>query len=365
MKTALFTLVTIALTAYATVSPEQSSSVAVARRAPNCLADVIHSRNVERSDLERRAGWSYEGETSDDNWDKFSKTCQAGKYQSPINFEGTNLIVDKKPTLVWESSLTKTPFEFLNNGHTVQLQMKQAIPALVSKQINGIEYTVQQVHFHSPSEHHIEEKYFPLEAHFVHATAEGKLSVIGIFFEIGDENPWIKQFVDNIPQKENTTTKITTMDLSSIISFLKDSTYYSYSGSLTTPPCTESVLWVVASKPLTLSQAQLNKFTKVMPFNARTTQPNKSLNKTENHSTSDYHHKEDTATTTTRKTTRTKSETKYSTTTIIKTESLTSSSYVASTTSTTTSTKAILDKSGSKVFASVSVAALFAVFFCF
>ncbi|KAJ3006300.1 UNVERIFIED_CONTAM: hypothetical protein HDU68_004161 [Siphonaria sp. JEL0065] len=276
MKPILFSLVFTALTVLAHPQPE---SDVVQRREPNCLADIITSRGLERRDMERRASWSYEGETSDDNWEKFSTTCQAGKYQSPINFEGTELIIKEKPTLFW-SNLSK-PFEFLNNGHTVQLQLKQSSPELISLQPNGLNYTVQQVHFHSPSEHHIEEKYFPIEAHFVHATPEGKLNVIGIIFQIGDENPWLKQFVDNIPQKENSTTTVSSLDMSSIISFLKDTSFYSYSGSLTTPPCTESVLWLVATKHQTISQAQLDKFTKVMPFNARTTQPNKSQNKNE------------------------------------------------------------------------------------
>ncbi|KAJ3021719.1 UNVERIFIED_CONTAM: hypothetical protein HDU68_009499 [Siphonaria sp. JEL0065] len=201
----------------------------------NCLADVIHARGIEMKGLERRASWSYEGKSGVSHWGEFGTTCEKGEYQSPINFE-----------------------------------------ALLSHEVNGIDYAVQQVHFHSPSEHHVDEKYFPLEAHFVHASADGKLNVIGVFFEIGTENPWIAQFVDNIPLTTNATTQIPSLDLSSIISALGASKFYSYSGSLTTPPCTEGVLWLVAQEPLKISKPQLDKLRKAMPFNSRTTQANKS-----------------------------------------------------------------------------------------
>ncbi|KAJ3019722.1 UNVERIFIED_CONTAM: hypothetical protein HDU68_010529 [Siphonaria sp. JEL0065] len=244
------------------------------RSGENCLADIIAARGVEQPHMERRASWSYEGESGVDHWGKFNTVCEKGEYQSPINFEGEKFTIKEKPKLEW-ASLTK-PFEFLNNGHTVQLQLKQSTPTLLSHQINNLDYIVQQVHFHSPSEHHIDEKYFELEAHFVHASADGKLNVIGIFFEIGEPSPWIAQFVDNIPATANATTQVQSLDMTPVITAIGDAEFFSYTGSLTTPPCTEGVLWLVARKPLTISQEQLGKLTKVMPFNSRTTQANKS-----------------------------------------------------------------------------------------
>ncbi|KAJ3022401.1 UNVERIFIED_CONTAM: hypothetical protein HDU68_009173, partial [Siphonaria sp. JEL0065] len=146
-------------------------------------------------------------------------------------------------------------------------------------QVNNLDYIVQQVHFHSPSEHHIDEKYYPLEAHFVHASADGKLSVIGLFFEVGGWNPWINQFENSLPAASNSTQTIPRLDMTPIIKAIGDSEFFSYTGSLTTPPCTEGVLWVVARKPLLISQSQLDKLRKVMPFNSRTTQANKSVGK--------------------------------------------------------------------------------------
>ncbi|KAJ3012110.1 UNVERIFIED_CONTAM: hypothetical protein HDU68_001365 [Siphonaria sp. JEL0065] len=246
----------------------------VERRSPNCLADIIIARGVEMPHLERRSSFSYEGGTGVSHWGQFSATCAKGEFQSPVNFAGEKFLIEGKPSLSWAS--LNTPFEFLNNGHTLQLQLKQSTPALLSHEINGIDYTVQQVHFHSPSEHHVEEKYFPLEAHFVHASADGKLNVIGLFFEIGNDNPWFEQFINNIPTNTNQTTKIPKLNMTPIIKAIGESEFFSYTGSLTTPPCTEGVLWLVAREPLQISQDQLEKITKVMPFNSRTTQSNKS-----------------------------------------------------------------------------------------
>ncbi|KAI9353873.1 alpha carbonic anhydrase [Obelidium mucronatum] len=243
----------------------------------NCLSDVIAARGLEQKHLERRASWSYEGETGVSHWGQFNTVCEAGEFQSPINFEGEKFAIKEKPKLQW-SSLTR-PFEILNNGHTIQLQLKQSSPTLNSTQINNLDYVVQQVHFHSPSEHHVDEKYFPLEAHFVHASADGKLNVIGLFFEIGRPNEWINQFVYKMPRKPNSTTKLRALDMKPIIKALGSAEFFSYTGSLTTPPCTEGVLWLVARKPLQVSQAQMDKLMQVMPFNSRTTQANKSVGK--------------------------------------------------------------------------------------
>ncbi|KAJ3016594.1 UNVERIFIED_CONTAM: hypothetical protein HDU68_012117 [Siphonaria sp. JEL0065] len=243
----------------------------------NCLADIIVARGLEQPHMERRASWSYEGESGVSHWGHFNTVCEAGQYQSPINFEGETFAIKEKPKLTW-ASLIK-PFNVLNNGHTIQLQLKESTPTLSSKQVNNLDYIVQQVHFHSPSEHHIDEKYYPLEAHFVHASADGKLSVIGLFFEIGDWNPWIFQFENAMPVASNSTRAIPSLDMTPIINAIGESEFFSYTGSLTTPPCTEGVLWLVARKPLKISQSQLDKLRKVMPFNSRTTQANKSVGK--------------------------------------------------------------------------------------
>ncbi|KAI8838448.1 alpha carbonic anhydrase [Chytriomyces cf. hyalinus JEL632] len=238
----------------------------------NCLAEVIYATGSEKRQLERR-GWTYEGADGVMNWGKFNNTCVAGERQSPINFEGDELAITTRPNLRWSNLMT--PFNFTNNGHTVQMGLVQSTPSLVSTEPDGRQYIVQQVHFHSPSEHHVDEHYYDLEAHFVHTTPDGKLNVIGVFFEVGEkENAWIGQFVDKLPPKNNTITQVPSLDMSQIIDKLSTAEFYSYTGSLTTPPCTEGVLWMVAREPLVISLGQLKKLREVMPFNSRPVQAN-------------------------------------------------------------------------------------------
>ncbi|KAI9366824.1 alpha carbonic anhydrase [Zopfochytrium polystomum] len=238
-----------------------AATVPRAAAHPNCLADVIAADGLELKHLERRADWSYEGKTGPENWGQFSATCATGSLQSPINFEGDDLTItdaNSNPNVKAWKAVASDPVQFINNGHTVQVQLASAQAA------GNRTYTLQQVHFHTPSEHHVKEKHSPLEAHFVHSDGSN-LNVIGIFFEIGDASPFLAQLVGNIPAKANDSTSIANLDLSSIIAHISKSSFWTYTGSLTTPPCTEGVLWVVAKQPLTLSQAQYDALHKVMP----------------------------------------------------------------------------------------------------
>ncbi|KAJ3076626.1 hypothetical protein HDU98_001635 [Podochytrium sp. JEL0797] len=250
---------------------------AIDRRQPNRIADVIHAHGLEMRHLERRASkFSYEGASGPSNWANLNANytvCQSGKYQSPINFQGESLAIKNKPVLTWSSLLT--PFDFLNTGYTVQLQLGQSLPQLVSHEINGVSYTVSQMHFHSPSEHHVEDKYFPLEAHFVHTSSNKQMNVIALFFTLGHKNEWIQQFIHILPRASNETTRISSLDMSPIISALENASFFSYIGSLSMPPCTEGVLWLVAREPLEISVDQLTALMNVMPFNSRPTQDNK------------------------------------------------------------------------------------------
>ncbi|KAJ3401080.1 hypothetical protein HDV05_000696, partial [Chytridiales sp. JEL 0842] len=180
----------------------------------NCLADVIESTpNIivhQPLLLNKRADagskYSYEGSTGPEEWGKFNQVCAAGEYQSPVNFQGESLTVSGKPSVErWPSVEFKavdangTGIEIANlDGLTVQVQFKKAGWDASTTQIDGNNYTLLQMHMHSPSEHHVEGRYYPLEAHFVHASAEGKLSVLGVFFEIGESSvDFVKEIVKN------------------------------------------------------------------------------------------------------------------------------------------------------------------------
>ena len=142
--------------------------------------------------------------------------------------------------------------------------------------INGRQrYQALQFHFHSPSEHHVKGESFPMEVHIVHANEAGDLAVIGIMFEIGDRNPLLDQLDSFRPPDLPPNTE--PIDYNAIISSRTE--YFNYSGSLTTPPCSEGVIWIVLKEPITASEDQIGRFfdtfgfstnRPIQPHNART-----------------------------------------------------------------------------------------------
>jgi len=269
------------------------SDANVARRNQNCLADIIIDSKIDRRDLlVRREGsseeWSYEGETGPTYWGTLpnSSKCSTGQYQSPINFVGTKLLKNSRPTPNWSDPKNATfkMVPFVNDGLTVQLWYSKSNLGMAAKtkQMNGKTYNLIREHFHVTSEHHVDDKFYPLEAHFVHQADDKSLSVIGVFFEIGQtENAHLKSFLSKIPEKpeiEGTTTGkyVENMNLQSVADHFKKSKFFQYSGSLTTPPCSEGIYWTVAQTPMNMTLAQWNKFREVMPFSARPSMPNHS-----------------------------------------------------------------------------------------
>ena len=149
----------------------------------------------------------------------------------------------------------------LNNGHTIK--------------VDGIKFELKQFHFHSPSENQIEGKNFPLEAHFVHASKDGKLAVVAVMFEESTENKILKKICNKIfsNMHEETSCALTAKDINSILPKNKD--YSRFEGSLTTPPCSEGVRWFVLQDYSHVSAKQADKFVHVMMkgHNNRPVQP--------------------------------------------------------------------------------------------
>jgi len=202
--------------------------------------------------------WGYSGDESPKHWGELHKSyglCSSGKNQSPINL--TNFI---------ESDLAAIEFNYgtlvsdiLNNGHTVQANYA----AGSSITLNGHSFDLKQFHFHTPSENHINGKSYPMEAHLVHADKAGNLAVVAVMFEQGDANSamadlW-KQIPKNVGDKHSLSSKV---NVSNLLPENKD--YYRFNGSLTTPPCTEGVVWLVMKKSVSVSKQQIETFYNVM-----------------------------------------------------------------------------------------------------
>ncbi|KAA8909394.1 alpha carbonic anhydrase [Sphaerosporella brunnea] len=217
------------------------------------------------------AGWSYDGATGPTLWDKLSSNnaaCAEGKHQSPIN-------IDWAISAAKQSSFDfpeRADFTILNNGHTILA--KPAEPSKFASTLGGRVYELLQFHFHTPSEHTLDGKGFPLEAHFVHSDADGKLAVFGIFFTVGSgtSSPFFHKMDFKNLSANGDSAALKNVNLKPIMTHVRNAKARSYSGSLTTPPCTEGVSWFVAEAPLKISATQYAALAQAMGFNARFTQ---------------------------------------------------------------------------------------------
>jgi carbonic anhydrase len=138
--------------------------------------------------------------------------------------------------------------------------------------LDGIRYHVVQFHYHAPSEHEINGKRMAAEIHLVHKSADGKLAVIGLLLEEGAENAALSPFINNLPP-EKSDVKDVNQQINAADLLPDIQTTFRYSGSLTTPPCTEGVSWLVMTTPIELSSEQLSKIENVSGTNNRPVQP--------------------------------------------------------------------------------------------
>jgi len=202
-----------------------------------------------------KSGWGYTGDTAPIHWGSLNKKfsiCSNGKLQTPINIVPTKDI-DLKP-LKFDYNTNST--DVINNGHTIQVNIAGGSNLL----IDGKKYELKQFHFHTPSENNINGQQYPLEAHFVHVSKDGKIAVVAVMFKNGEKNQILAKIWDKFPLKEtqNVSINLSSNDIKNIMPKNKD--YYKFVGSLTTPPCTEGVKWNVFKTVVTISKEQVKQF---------------------------------------------------------------------------------------------------------
>jgi len=228
-----------------------------ANEAPAEKAKVEHVKHETHA-----KHWAYMGNVGPKHWSEVKKEfnmCSEGKQQSPIN------IVASKDTELKALDLNyKTGSEtIINNGHTIQVNVKDGS----ALKIDGVDYKLKQFHFHVPSENNINGKAYPLEAHFVHATDDGKLAVVAVMFEEGAENPILAKAWKKLPSLkvgEAAKCGLTSDEVKALMPENKD--YYKFMGSLTTPPCSENVKWHVYKNAMHASKEQINAFFALFSF---------------------------------------------------------------------------------------------------
>ncbi len=211
--------------------------------------------------------WGYLGVYGPTRWanlDKSNKICSVGKSQSPVNINEKSTKRDiSLPPLNF--SYSGIPLKVLNNGHTIQVNY----PKGSSVTIGGKSYDLLQFHFHTPSEHAFDGKRTEMEVHFVNKKEDGLLAVVGVLMKKGKENKALEALFDHLPNKDGSEVAVADSKLNPIDFIPKNNEYFTYQGSLTTPPCSEIVSWYVMRDEIEVSSDQIKKFRKIFAMNAR------------------------------------------------------------------------------------------------
>jgi carbonic anhydrase len=204
--------------------------------------------------------WDYKAA---ERWGELSPrfgVCAQGLAQSPVDLRGGTpaRLPDVQP------SYREMPLRVVNNGHTIQVNCEPGSGVAV----DGVSYRLLQFHFHHPGEHLVNGRSFDLELHFVNAADSGSLAVLGVFFQAGPANATLARIWSAMPRTEGPERAagavISPADL-----LPAERGYFRYMGSLTTPPCFETVTWTVFKTPVAASPDQLREFAALFPMNAR------------------------------------------------------------------------------------------------
>lgn len=207
--------------------------------------------------------WSYEGETGPHAWSKLSPEyakCGTGERQSPIDIRD-GMKLDLEP-ITFEYRPSR--FKVIDNGHTIQAN----VAGWNSMQVMGRRFKLVQFHFHTPPEEAINGRQYDMVVHLVHKDTQDRLAVVAVLVEGGVRQPAIQAVLNNLPLERNVEVAGSAdLDLAQILP--TDRRYFTYMGSLTTPPCSEDVLWVVMKQPVQATSDQINLFSRLYPMNAR------------------------------------------------------------------------------------------------
>ena len=211
--------------------------------------------------------WGYEGPGSPEHWGSLNPAfaaCASGTEQSPVDLTGAT--VSDLSSLAFDYA--PSPISIVNNGHTIQVDYAPG-SGLV---LDGVRYELLQFHLHHGSEHTVDGARFPLELHLVHRNTSGALAVVGVLFEAGSANETLTPLWSQLPAEAGPATSVAgEVDAAALLPERR--TTWRYPGSLTTPPCTEGVSWIVMTEPVALSAEQIEAFGAIFPNNARPVQP--------------------------------------------------------------------------------------------
>ncbi|HAN47444.1 MAG TPA: hypothetical protein DCQ20_00975 [Nitrospira sp.] len=216
--------------------------------------------------------WQYDGDQGPSHWGEIAPTtasCEKGTHQSPINIRTTPHHQSHDGLLV---HYTAAPGHVVTSHHTIEVDFQSG----ESLEVVGRTYTLKEFHFHEPSEHQLNGRTYPMEAHLVHRDETGHLVVLAVLMDLGNESASLSAVWDRIPSEKQDEVRDLLINPQDLLP--KDLHHYAYDGSLTTPPCTEGVHWIVLKEPTSITSAHIERFVLLIGHNAR---PVQSLNERE------------------------------------------------------------------------------------
>ncbi|HEY6483543.1 MAG TPA: carbonic anhydrase family protein [Steroidobacteraceae bacterium] len=218
-----------------------------------------------------RTPWDYAGPRGAEHWsalDPDYALCNAGREQSPVDIRDTQ-----------KADLPKLRFEYrsapvkyvINNGHTIRVDYHNAPGTGSFLMIGDKRYQLTQFHFHRPSEEYVHGKQYDMVLHLMHKSSDGQVAGVAVLLQAGRANPVIGQVWRHMPQKEGQQPAAVNVNPGEMLPH--ETGYYLYPGSVTAPPCTEGVKWLVLKTPMEISPEQIQAFARLYPHDVRPVQP--------------------------------------------------------------------------------------------
>jgi carbonic anhydrase len=246
---------------------QKAETVKTMMQAKNLMVLLVVAAGVSLGQ-EAKPEWTYSGKDGPKGWGSLNpeyQTCKLGHTQSPIDIKGA-----KKAALpAIQFDYKPATLNIVNNGHSIQVNYPEGSWITVGDK----KYQLKQFHFHHPSEEHVNGKPYDMVVHLVHADADGKLGVVAVLLKKGSANPMIQKIWENLPKDEGKAAEVAGVEVDPSALLPATTGYYTFSGSLTTPPCSEEVTWFVLKTPVEVSAEEVAAFAKVYPHNARPIQP--------------------------------------------------------------------------------------------
>lgn len=239
-----------------------------AARVLSTLAALMLLSTSASTQDHKSGHWGYNGAEGPSHWAELNPEfalCGSGHQQSPIDIRNVRkadlppIQVDYKPS----------PLHIIDNGHTIMINYAPGSFIRVGDK----RYALKQFHFHRPSEERIHGKAYDMSVHLVHADEQGNLAVVAVLLKRGPDNPLVHELWSDLPKEKEHEEQLDNIQINAKSLLPSALDYYTFPGSLTTPPCTENVTWFVLEYPVTLSAAEVQRFEKLYRHNARPTEP--------------------------------------------------------------------------------------------